>query len=119
MLQLLLVLKLPALVGHFIAFTGIFFIHCKQDSTINQVEKGNVQIEHCRTNNMIGDFFTKSLCKSRNFKDFGAISLDANATYQDTCQTRRDVTQDKEQFEEQKILSSGKIRSLLKQLFIV
>jgi hypothetical protein len=27
----------------------------------NQVEKGNAQIEHCRTNNMAGDFFTKPL----------------------------------------------------------
>jgi hypothetical protein len=27
----------------------------------NQVEKGNAQIEHCKTNNMVGDFFTKPL----------------------------------------------------------
>jgi hypothetical protein len=27
----------------------------------DQVEKGNVQIEHCGTNNMVGDFFTKPL----------------------------------------------------------
>jgi hypothetical protein len=27
----------------------------------NQVEKGNTQIEHCKTNNMVGDFFTKPL----------------------------------------------------------
>jgi hypothetical protein len=27
----------------------------------NQVEKGNTQIEHCRTNNMVRDFFTKPL----------------------------------------------------------
>jgi hypothetical protein len=27
--------------------------------TTNQVEKGNTQIEHCRTDNMVGDFFTK------------------------------------------------------------
>jgi hypothetical protein len=27
----------------------------------NQVEKGNKQIEHCGTDNMVGDFFTKPL----------------------------------------------------------
>jgi hypothetical protein len=27
----------------------------------DQVEKGNAQIEHCGTNNMVGDFFTKPL----------------------------------------------------------
>jgi hypothetical protein len=27
----------------------------------NQVEKGNTQIEHCGTNDMAGDFFTKPL----------------------------------------------------------
>jgi hypothetical protein len=27
----------------------------------DQVEKGNAQIEHCGTNNMAGDFFTKPL----------------------------------------------------------
>jgi hypothetical protein len=27
----------------------------------NQVEKGNAQIEHCRTDNMVGDLFTKPL----------------------------------------------------------
>jgi hypothetical protein len=27
----------------------------------NQVEKGNTQIEHCGTNDMVGDFFTKPL----------------------------------------------------------
>jgi hypothetical protein len=27
----------------------------------DQVEKGNAQIEHCRTDNMVGDFFTKPL----------------------------------------------------------
>jgi hypothetical protein len=29
--------------------------------TTDQVEKGNRQIEHCRTNNMVGDFSTKPL----------------------------------------------------------
>jgi hypothetical protein len=28
---------------------------------IDQVEKGNAQIEHCGTDNMVGDFFTKPL----------------------------------------------------------
>jgi hypothetical protein len=27
----------------------------------DQVEKGNAQIEHCGTDNMVGDFFTKPL----------------------------------------------------------
>jgi hypothetical protein len=27
----------------------------------DQVEKGNTQIEHCGTNDMVGDFFTKPL----------------------------------------------------------
>jgi hypothetical protein len=75
----------------------------------NQVEKANAQIEHCGTNNMAGDFF-QSLCKARSSNDFGTISPDAYATYQDTWETRHDVTQDKEQFEEQKISSSGKRR---------
>jgi hypothetical protein len=30
-------------------------------STTDQVEKGNAQIEHCGTDNMVGDFFTKPL----------------------------------------------------------
>jgi hypothetical protein len=41
----------------------------KQTRTLNiryffntdQIEKGNVQIEHCGTDNMAGDFFTKPL----------------------------------------------------------
>jgi hypothetical protein len=41
----------------------------KQTRTLNicyffisdQVEKGNTQIEHCGTDNMVGDFFTKPL----------------------------------------------------------
>jgi hypothetical protein len=56
-----------------------------------QVEKGNAQIEHCRTNNMAGDFL-QSLCKARSSKDFGTISLDINKTHRDTHRTERDVT---------------------------
>jgi hypothetical protein len=68
----------------------------KQTRTLNiryvfitdQVEKGNAQIEHCGTNNMVGDFFTKP----RSSKDFGTISLDINKTHRDTRRTKRDVT---------------------------
>jgi hypothetical protein len=35
----------------------------------NQVEKGNVQIEHCGTDNMVGDFFTKPL-QGKKFQSF-------------------------------------------------
>jgi hypothetical protein len=37
----------------------------------NQVEKGNAQIEHCGTDNMVGDFFSKPLQgeKSLRFRD--------------------------------------------------
>jgi hypothetical protein len=35
----------------------------------NQVEKGNVQMEHCRTDNMVGDFFTKPL-QGKKFQRF-------------------------------------------------
>jgi hypothetical protein len=57
----------------------------------NQVEKGNTQIEHCGTNNMVGDFL-QSLCKGKSSKDFGTTSLDLNETDRDTCGTKRDVT---------------------------
>jgi hypothetical protein len=57
----------------------------------DQVEKGNVQIEHCGTNNMVGDFL-QSLCKARSSKDFGTISSDVNKTHRDTRRTKRDVT---------------------------
>jgi hypothetical protein len=57
----------------------------------NQVEKGNTQIEHCGTNDMIGDFL-QSLCKAKSSKDFGTISLDVNVTDRDTRGTKRDVT---------------------------
>jgi hypothetical protein len=56
-----------------------------------QVEKGNAQIEHSGTNNMVGDFL-QSLCRARSSKDFGTISLDANKTRWDTRRTKRDVT---------------------------
>jgi hypothetical protein len=38
----------------------------------DQVEKGNAQIEHCGTNNMVGDFFTKPLQgeKFLRFRDY-------------------------------------------------
>jgi hypothetical protein len=62
---------------------GCFFI-------TDQVEKGNAQIEHCRTNNMVGEFL-QSHCKARSSKDFRTISLkislDVNQTYQDTHKT--------------------------------
>jgi hypothetical protein len=35
----------------------------------NQVEKGNAQIEHCRTNNMVGDCFIKPL-QGKKFQRF-------------------------------------------------
>jgi hypothetical protein len=35
----------------------------------NQVEKENVQIEHCGTDNMVGDFFTKPL-QGKKFQRF-------------------------------------------------
>jgi hypothetical protein len=35
----------------------------------DQVEKGNVQIEHCGTNNMVGDFFIKTL-QGKKFQKF-------------------------------------------------
>jgi hypothetical protein len=35
----------------------------------DQVEKGNAQIEHCGTNNMVGDFFTKPL-QGKKFQRF-------------------------------------------------
>jgi hypothetical protein len=35
----------------------------------DQVEKGNTQIEHCGTNDMIGDFFTKPL-QGKKFQRF-------------------------------------------------
>jgi hypothetical protein len=35
----------------------------------DQVEKGNAQIEHCGTNNMVGDFFTKPL-QGKKFQKF-------------------------------------------------
>jgi hypothetical protein len=76
----------------------------------NQVEKGNAQIKHCGTNNMIGDLFTKPL-QGKKFHDFSTISLDVNKTHRDARRTARDVTRDKkEHFEEQKILSSDKRR---------
>jgi hypothetical protein len=40
----------------------------------NQVEKGNTQIEHGGTNDMIG-VFLRSLCKAKSSKDFGTILL--------------------------------------------
>jgi hypothetical protein len=46
---------------------GYFFI-------TNQVEKGNAQIEHCGTDNMVGDFF-QSHCKAKSSRDSGTISL--------------------------------------------
>ena len=45
----------------------IFFI-------TDQVEKGNVSIEYCPTNDMIGDYFTKPLQGSK-FTNFRAIVL--------------------------------------------
>jgi hypothetical protein len=57
----------------------------------DQVEKGNMQIEHCRTNDMVGDFL-QSLCKAKSSKDFGTISSDVNKTDRDTRGTKRDVT---------------------------
>jgi hypothetical protein len=57
----------------------------------DQVEKGNVQIEHCGTDNMVQDFL-QSLCKARSSKDFRTISLDVNETHRDTCKTEHDVT---------------------------
>jgi hypothetical protein len=45
----------------------------------DQVEKGNTQIEHCGTNDMIGDFLQR-LCKAKSSKDFRTISLDVNET---------------------------------------
>jgi hypothetical protein len=35
----------------------------------DQVEKGNAQIEHCRTDNMVGNFFTKPL-QGKKFQRF-------------------------------------------------
>jgi hypothetical protein len=35
----------------------------------DQVEKGKAQIEHCGTNNMVGDFFTKPL-QGKKFQRF-------------------------------------------------
>jgi hypothetical protein len=35
----------------------------------DQVEKGNTQIEHCGTNNIVGDFFTKPL-QGKKFQRF-------------------------------------------------
>jgi hypothetical protein len=35
----------------------------------DQVEKGNAQIKHCRTDNMVGDFFTKPL-QGKKFQRF-------------------------------------------------
>jgi hypothetical protein len=40
----------------------------------DQVEKGNAQIEHCGTNNMAGDFFTKPL-QGEKFLQSGTIFL--------------------------------------------
>jgi hypothetical protein len=40
----------------------------------DQVEKGNAQIEHCGTDNMVGDFL-RSHCKARSSRDSGTISL--------------------------------------------
>jgi hypothetical protein len=57
----------------------------------NQVEKGNAQIKHCRTDNMVGAFL-QSLCKARSSKDSGTISLDVNKTHRETRMTERDVT---------------------------
>jgi hypothetical protein len=57
----------------------------------DQVEKGNTQIEHCGTNNMVG-VFLQSLCKAKSSKDFGTTSSDINKTDWDTRGTKRDVT---------------------------
>jgi hypothetical protein len=54
----------------------------KQTRTLNicyffitdQVEKGNAQIEHCGTNNMVGDFSTKPL-QGKKFERFWNNSL--------------------------------------------
>ena len=40
----------------------------------DQVEKGNIQIEHCPTNNMIRDFMTKPMQGSK-FRKFSKIIM--------------------------------------------
>jgi hypothetical protein len=40
----------------------------------DQVEKGNAQIEHCGTDNMVGDFL-RSHCKARSSRDSGTTFL--------------------------------------------
>jgi hypothetical protein len=54
----------------------------------DQVEKGNVQIEHCGTGKMVW-IFLQSLCKARSSKDFGTICLEANEMYRDRRKTER------------------------------
>jgi hypothetical protein len=60
----------------------------------DQVEKGNTQIEHCGTNSMVGDIFTKPL-QGEKFQRFWN-NLDVNEMYRDTRKTEREFTQDKE-----------------------
>jgi hypothetical protein len=52
----------------------------------DQVEKGNTQIEHCGTNNMVGDFFTKPL-QGEKFQRFWSDILERQ---QDAPGYRRD-----------------------------
>ena len=40
----------------------------------DQVEKGNVQVEHCPTDAMLGDFMTKPL-QGKKFQEFRAMIL--------------------------------------------
>jgi hypothetical protein len=74
----------------------------------NQVEKGNAQIKHCGTDNMVGDFFTKPL-QGKKFQRFWNPWTVTRCT---GIHGRQTVTSHKTKrtFEEQKILSSNKRR---------
>jgi hypothetical protein len=51
----------------------------------DQVERGNAQIEHCWTDNMVGDFFTKPLQGEKLLRF-------RNDIHRDTRRTERDIT---------------------------
>jgi hypothetical protein len=55
---------------------------------IDQVEIGNLVIEHCPTDDIVGDFHTKPFYNARSFKDFVMQFLDARRMFPERTEYR-------------------------------
>jgi hypothetical protein len=75
----------------------------------DQVEKGNAQIEHCGTNNMVSDFL-QSHCKARNSGNFGIQVWGVNRTGP-RCTRRRMMMH--EEFEEKRSQAVAKFEKIV------